>query len=226
MALGAAASAFGFMAVVQEAKSERVGLQSRIAALEESIAQHETEKAQLANHANQAVEAASNQLAQAQQTVEQLKKDQVLLAQALPLTKPTGRNYVSWADAFSLPLGISLRLPPGTKTYTDERGFVALRASQATSSLPWLSISPYNPDQDLNLQNTIKNSEPVSYLVAGNLVTGIRGQRDGQSSGYTYVLRVSSPQSGASTYLIWAQTVPEISPNRIQDTLASLTFRS
>ena len=102
-----------------------------------------------------------------------------------------------------------------------------MRASQATSSLPWLSISPYNNEQAQRLESTLQNPEPVSYLVAGNLVTGIRGRRPEQSeNGYTYVLQVVSPQNSESTHLIWAQTEREITELRIRDTLASLALRS
>lgn len=226
MSFGAFAAACGFSTVLQQAKNERVTLENRISILERTIAQHEDEKNRLADLANREVKSASTELAQAKQAVEQLKKDQLLLAQALPLTRPTGKGYASWVEAFSLPLGISLRLPPGTKPYSDERGFAALRNTQSTSSLPWLSISPYDGGQSAKLEGTILNPESVSYIVAGNLVTGIRGQRDGQTGGYTYVLQVTSPQNTAATYLIWAQTAPGITETRIQDTLASLTFRT
>lgn len=227
MSLGAVAAAVGFGTVLHDARQERQALEQRVSGLEQVLAQHEDEKTRLADRANQQVEAANKELAAARNAVERVKRDQILLAQAMPLTRPTGRAYSSWVEAFSLPLGISLRLPPGTKTYADERGFVAMRASQATSSLPWLSISPYTPDQARRLEDALTNPEPVSYLVAGNLVTGIRGQREGQStSSYTYVLQVVSPQDGASTHLIWAQTEREITELRIRDTLASLALRS
>lgn len=226
MTFGAFAAACGFATVLQQAKNERVVLEDRISSLERTVAQNEDEKNRLADRATRQIETASTELAQAQQAFEQVKKDQLLLAQALPLTRPTGKSYASWTEAFSLPLGISLRLPPGTKTYTDERGFVALPTAQATSSLPWLSISPFSLEQAARLEGTIQGPEAVSYLVAGNLVTGVRGLRDGQTNGYTYVLQVTSPLSNAATYLIWAQTTQGITEARIQDTLATLTFRT
>lgn len=227
MSLGAMAAAVGFGTVLKDARTERQFLENRVSSLEQIIAKNEDEKNRLADRANQQVEAANRELVVARETVERMKRDQLLLAEAMPLTRPTGRAYAAWVESFSLPLGISLRLPPGTKTYADERGFVAMRASQATSSLPWLSISPYNADQARRLEDTLTNPEPVSYLVAGNLVTGIRGRRAEQpSSGYTYVLQVVSPQSRASTHLIWAQTEREITELRIRDTLASLALRS
>lgn len=226
MSLGAVASAVGFGLVLQSARDERVALEGRISRLELTIAQHEDEKSRLADQANRQVEAATRELTQAREAVARMKKDQAALAEALPLTRPTGRNYALWVDAFSLPLGVSLRLPPGTRTYADERGLIAMRASQATSSLPWLSISPYYADQAARLEATLQTPEAVSYLVAGNLVTGLRGQRTGQASGFTYVLQVVSPQSGDVTHLIWAQTESEITDVRIRDTLASLALRS
>lgn len=227
MTLGACASAAGFVGVLHGARIERQTLEDRVSTLEQSIAQYEDEKNRLADRANQQVESATKELVMAREAVDRMKRDQLLLAQAMPLTKPTGRAYSAWVEAFSLPLGISLRLPPGTKTYADERGFVAMRASQATSSLPWLSISPFNNEQAQRLEASLQNPEPVSYLVAGSLVTGIRGQRDGQSdNGYTYVLQVISPQSTQATHLIWAQTEREITELRIRDTLASLALRS
>jgi hypothetical protein len=227
MSLGSLAAAIGFGSVLQDARLERQALETRVSGLEQSLAQHEDEKARLADRANQQVAAATKELVAARQTVERMKRDQLLLAEAMPLARPTGKAYSSWVEAFSLPLGISLRLPPGTKTYADDRGLVAMRASQATSSLPWLSISPYTAEQARRLEDTLANPEPVSYLVAGNLVTGIRGQREGQSgSSYTYVLQVVSPEGGNSTHLIWAQTEREITELRIRDTLASLALRS
>ena len=227
MSLGSLAAAIGFGSVLQDARLERQALETRVSGLEQSLAQHEDEKARLADRANQQVAAATKELVAARQTVERMKRDQLLLAEAMPLARPTGKAYSSWVEAFSLPLGISLRLPPGTKTYADDRGLVAMRASQATSSLPWLSISPYTAEQARRLEDTLANPEPVSYLVAGNLVTGIRGQRDGQSgSSYTYVLQVVSPEGGNSTHRIWAQTEREITELRIRDTLASLALRS
>ncbi len=225
--LGACASAAGFVGVLRDARYERQHLEQRVGLLEQTVAQHEDEKSRLADRANQQVEAATKELSAARTAVDRMKRDQLLLTQAMPLTRPSGKAYTTWVEAFSLPLGISLRLPPGTKTYADDRGLVAMRASQATSSLPWLSISPYTAEQARRLEDTLANPEPVSYLVAGNLVTGIRGQRDGQSgSSYTYVLQVVSPEGGNSTHLIWAQTEREITELRIRDTLASLALRS
>lgn len=226
MSLGALAAALGFAVVLQQARIERQGLEIRVAQLEQTVVRNEDEKAHLASQANERVEEAARALSHAQQTVEQIRHDQQLLAEALPLTRPTGRAYATWVDAFSLPLGVSLRLPPGTKTYADERGLIAMRANQATSTLPWLSISPYDANQTSLLQSSIHDSESVSYLVAGNLVTGVRGKRDGQAGGYTYVLQVVSPQSGQASHLIWAQTQSDITEARIQDTLASLALRS
>lgn len=227
MSLGAIAAAVGFGTVLRDARVERQVLENRVMSMEQLLAQHEDERLRLADRANKQVEAANKELVAAREAVERMKRDQLLLAEAMPLTRPTGRAYSSWVEAFSLPLGISLRLPPGSKTYADERGFVAMRASQATSSLPWLSISPYSADQARRLEDTLSNPEPVSYLVAGNLVTGIRGQREGQNaSSFTYVLQVVSPEDGDSTHLIWAQTEREITELRLRDTLASLALRS
>ncbi len=226
MSLGALAAAVGFGLVLQRAREERVALEDRISRLELSVAHHEDEKARLADQANRQVEAATKELTQAREAVARMKRDQAALAEALPLTRPTGRNYALWVEAFSLPLGISLRLPPGTRTYADERGLIAMRANQATSSLPWLSISPYYAEQASRLESSLRSPEAVSYLVAGNLVTGLRGQRDGQTGGHTYVLQVVSPQTGDVTHLIWAQTESEITDVRIRDTLASLDLRS
>lgn len=226
MSLGAIASAVGFASVLQQARVERQGLETRVAALEQTLVRNEDEKTHLATQANQRVEEAAQALFSAQQTVEQMRHGQELLAKALPLTRPSGRNYANWVDTFSLPLGISLRLPPGTKTYADDRGLIAMRPNQPTSTLPWLSISAYDTNQASLLQSSIHNSEEVSYLVAGNLVTGIRGDHDGQTGGHTYVLQIVSPQSGQASHLIWAQTQSDITEVRIQDTIASLALRS
>jgi hypothetical protein len=97
-------------------------------------------------------------------------------------------------------------------------------SSAVSPTSQYLSNLQTNPKW---LEDTLANPEPVSYLVAGNLVTGIRGQREGQSgSSYTYVLQVVSPEGGNSTHLIWAQTEREITELRIRDTLASLALRS
>lgn len=227
MSLGAIAATIGFLTALEQAKTEQARLQGRLHLLEQTVAQHEDEKNRLADRANQQMEAATKELQAAREAVARMKQDQLLLAQAMPLTRPTGKAYTTWVEAFSLPLGISLRLPPGTKTYADERGFVAMRPNQTTSSLPWLSISPYTATQADALENTLRQPQAVSYLVAGNLVTGIRGQREGQPDGaYTYVLQVISPQDGQATHLIWAQTERDITDTRIRDTLASLSLRS
>ncbi len=227
MVFGALASGLGCAIVLGDARDERQELEGRVIALERTLATYEDEKSRLADRANKQVEQATQELTKARETVERMKRDQLLLAQAMPLTRPTGRAYTTWVEAFSLPLGISLRLPPGTKTYADERGFVAMRAAQATSSLPWLSISPYQAEQAARLENVLRQPEPVSYLVAGNLVTGIRGQREDQPRGtFTYVLQIVSPQNGQSSHLIWAQTEREITELRLRDTLASLALRS
>ena len=223
---GACASAVGCAFVLAIARNERQALEGHIHVLEQTIATHEDEKNRLADRANRQAEQVTSELTKARATVEQMKRDQLTLAQAMPLTRPTGKAYSTWVEAYSLPLGVSLRLPPGSKTYADERGFVAMRATQSTSSLPWLSISPYQLEQAEKLEALLRHPEPVSYLVAGNLVTGIRGQREDQSYGaYTYVLQIVSPQTSKSTHLIWAQTEREITDLRIRDTLASLSLR-
>lgn len=226
MGLGALMCTIGFQWTFSQAKQDRASLLGQVAKLEEERDHWQLEHEQLADRVNQRVEAAAEQIKAAQARVDSLEKEQLLLAQALPLTRPTGRSYTSWVEAFSLPLGISLRLPPGTKTYADERGFIAMRSNATSSSLPWLSVSPYTEGQENYLAGTLRDTTPVSYLIAGNLVTGVRGRREGQTSGYTYVLRVTSPSSEQASHLIWAQTEKEITENRLQDTLATLALRS
>jgi hypothetical protein len=226
ISLGAVAAGAGFSLVIQEAKQERLALQNQIASLKQQVTVYETEQDRVLDHAQQQAEAAAQVVARAQQTVEEARAQQLTLAQAQPLTAPTGRWYTTWEEALSLPLGVSLRVPPGTRTYADDRGLVAMHANQATSTLPWLSISTYHADQEQVLKNTLTGTEDVSYLISGNLVSGVRGKRNDQSTGYTYVLRVVSPQTNQPTHLIWAQTEREITENRIRETLATLALRS
>lgn len=226
MSFGALAAACGFMSVLHQAKAERTDLETRVHALEQQVSRHEIEKEQLADRANAQVEAAAAQAKEAEDAVARIKRDQELLAKATPLTQPTGRAYNAWTESLSLPLGISVRLPPGTRTYSDDRGLVALRPNQATSSLPWLSISPYSTAQEANLEAMLEEQEPVAYLVGGNVLAGVRGKRADQASGYTYVLQIIAPKTGAVSHLVWAQTQAEITDARLRDAFATLSFRS
>lgn len=226
MSFGALAAAFGFMSVLHQAKLERISLEARVTSLQQTVAKNDIEKEQLADQANQQVEAANKLANDAKAAVDKIKQDQALLARAVPLTAPTGRAYAAWTEALSLPLGISVRIPPGSTSYTDERGLIASRVNQATSTLPWLSVSTYSEPQERSLASAIENPETVAYLVSGNLLTGVRGKRAGQTSGYTYVLQIISPETGSPSHLVWAQTQGDITDARLRDSFASLSFRS
>ena len=223
--LGAAATALGMGIFLKLANDDRTKLSQQIAQAQSEAAQALKDKQQIADEANQKVSDANTEVAKAQDVMKALEEEQRLLAEAKQLQKPPTRETRAWQPAVSLPLGISILLPPKTEVETnDGQALTAIKSSttsSTTNDVRWLSITPYNASSEMELNDALATSTDISYLINGRLLTGKVGQLTGD--GDVAVFRVR--QAASSTHLIWIKDPGTLGTgNGIERLLGTLEF--
>jgi len=225
MLLGAVACGSGLGYFLKQANADREFLNVRLRAAETQMAQTKSDSDQLAKEANTKVEIASQEVARMQKELQSIENERHILAKAIPLAKPDGRSLKSWIEAFSIPLGISIRLPTGaivTEYETRIESAIARRYSEEKT--PWISIKTYDAGEEYQQTQPLTQTEPVSFLVGGNLLMGVRGI-DGSTSSTVYVLRLVINREPKA--LIWTKTAAnQITEEKIRQSLATLSLRS
>ena len=220
--LGAVASSVSVGYFLHKANADREYLSTRMHALEEEVGQTKADSEKLAADANAKVDTAAQEVARVQKELQSAEEERQAITKAIPLVKPDARTLKTWTEAFSIPLGISIRIPPGTAVAEYEN---RLQSSIARNpSQIWLSITAYDGAEEIVQNQKLTDTEAVGYLVAGNLLQGIRG-RDPSSAGYAYVLHLTVDHKPAA--LIWVREYGSIITNqKILDTLSTLSLRS
>lgn len=221
--LGASATGVGITIFLKKANDDR----ERLAAIAEqarqdSIAAAESNK-RTVEEANKQVDAANAEVAKAQHLVKTLKEERDLLARAEPLSAPSTKTLKGWREAVSVPLGISIKIPPTSRIeLNDESGLTAgASSSQPQGDSRWFSITPYDDRLDRELSSSAVTSTPVSYIADGQLLIGQRG-KIGNPAAETIILRVQ--REGQNTHLIWARAPSSLPFSTVLTALATLTF--
>src|SRR5262249_54851552 len=126
-----------------------------------------------------------------------------LLAKAEPLIKT--RASQNWKEYINLPLGFTMRLPPGNSNSANERFF----------DFGWLRMQPYDAGREALWRSKATTTGDGIYFVDGRLLVGTRGSE--------WILRDQSDAS--STVLIWAKPVGAQAERNFLESLSTLTFR-
>jgi hypothetical protein len=220
--VGACASGIGIGVFFVQANRDRARLieEAERARREAEDAQAMTDR--LAEEANAKVTAANAEVSKARELLKKYEEERALLANAKALTPPNGRLLRSWSEAFSIPLGVSVKLPPGTRALRWD-DVLAAGTWTTSSTDQWLNVFFYRPNDETILRRSVPEAESVAYLVDGQLLVGVRGAlADG--SGTLYVLRTLA--GATSTHLLWASTNDAVNETRLLETLATLQFKS
>lgn len=201
--LGAAATAIGMGIFLKLANDDRARLGAEIGAARAEAMQALKEKERIANEANKKVAAANDEVTKAQGVLQALEEEQRLLASAKQLLKPPARDTRNWQSAISVPLGVSILVPPGTVIGTDDPQSLtaAKRSTSSTTSFDtrWFSLTRNDERAALELFDAIATGTARSYLVNGRLLIGKVGTLS--TGGPLAVFRVR--QAASSTHLLW-----------------------
>ncbi len=223
--VGAVASGLGVGYALHQSNADRARLmQEARQARAQADAAHALQ-VRVAEEANQKLTTAANEIAKAQQTIQQLEEERTLIAQAEVLKKPGLATLKHWSAAISLPLGLSIQLPPLTTGAPNEATLIATTISPTFPKVleqQWLSIAPYQASLEQEISSQLKDTTAITYAVQGRLLRGVRGHH-ADTPEMLYLLRVQ--QFASSTHLIWAKAAHPITEQTILDTLATLSFR-
>jgi len=215
--LGAGASSLGIGYFLHAANADRGRLAEKIVETQSQLEQIQKEQADFHTEANKKLQDASQQVTQMQEALARYQKEQALMATATQLTKPDPWTLRTWQSTFSIPLGVSLRVPPGNIAVPMDQS-LALE----NNGVPWLNLETYSTSgEDLYLTDLL-SPETVTYLSNGRVLTGHRGKIT-SSHGTVYVMRVDLPNS---SLLIWAKTGGNVTDKLILQALATLDLRS
>ncbi|MDP3794295.1 MAG: hypothetical protein Q8R07_06170, partial [Candidatus Uhrbacteria bacterium] len=133
------------------------------------------------------------------------------------LQKPDYRTLRYWKETISPSLGVAIKYPPiAFVDQTDPNIRLASRNASSGEDI-WLTVQRYDPRQEhISLQGW-NNATSVHFIAGDRLFTGWKIFPS------SYVLRVQS--SATSTHLIIAHSNPQISDERLLDTLSTINFR-
>lgn len=223
--LGALATAIGMGVFLKLANEDRARLAGQINQAQQEAAQALKDKERIANEANQKVEAANDEVAKAQRVLQALEEEQLLLTRAVQLLKPPARDIRTWQQVVSFPLGVSLLLPPRTRTETNDNfSLTAIKDGVSTSTgadARWLSVTRYDAAREQELTAALSTSTVRSYLVNGRLLTGSVGALNGNGSLAVFRVR----QTATSTHLLWIKDPGTLGiGNGIERLLGTLEF--
>ncbi len=221
--IGALAAGVGMSLALQRANQDRTSLaralqnaNQRIQALEISLGENSGKSAVL-----------TEELDRVQTELDRLRNWQTRLHNATPLTPLRPAQTKGWSEFASVPLGVSIRVPPGMQANTSDDGvFLKKFTNQHGLAIEeqWLGLSRYTPirKQDIYTHSQMREATSVNYILGSRLFEGTKGMLDepGQS-----LFLFSIQENATSTYLVWAKTVEGVSERTILDTLAMLSFK-
>lgn len=207
--LGALAVAIGMGVYLKKANDDRERLADIANKAQAQATTATNDRDRAVQEANVKLSAANAEVAKAQELVKALQEERTLLAQAQILNPLSVSARRGWTDLINLPLGISLKLPPGNHVVANDAQSltVAVGTSDTTdfwnaADQRWLSITAYDDRLENELLAAFATSTPVSYAVQDTLLIGSRGTLPSKT-GSIFVLRVRS--AGKITHLIWGR---------------------
>lgn len=172
----------------------------------------------LALEANTRIDQAEQVARAAARLAEQLTEERRLIAQATLLQAPLPRTLKNWETALSVGLGVSVRIPPGSKSVTDTSTLALVR----DTDIAWLSATIYNPQHEQILTIPLTSSTPVTFLANHDLLTGVRAVTQDTKMPVYVLHRLSN---ASTTHLIWGTVSRGVDEATFLSTLATMTFR-
>jgi len=222
--LGACTTSIGMGYVLLQARAERYELHTQIRITQEQSKTLAADHERLMREADQRIAAALAETKRAKEIVERRDEEQTLLAQATPLLAPTNRTLKSWHPFISVPVGISLHIPPNTVAAGTEQSIISMiGGSTGRPGEQWLTILPYKETTEKELKQLFQESSPVQFSVGRYLLVGQKGTRT-SFGGTSFLLRIQ--RDGQFSHLIWARTTSDLPETKIRETLATITVAS
>lgn len=217
IAIGATATGIGTGYFLYAANRDRIDLVQKIALAEQHVRELERQSEIIADDAQDQIKQANAEVKKAQELVIALQQEQQLFKQATPLV--TSKSAQSWKEILSLPLGISVRIPPTT---TEDQTTTIITAKVNDRFDNWLQIEPYTTDR-LNLMKPQNASTTTDYLASAHDALFI-GQRYAMPDrSIQYVLRLQ--KNASSTHLIILNTQSGMNEKQLLDTLSTIKAR-
>lgn len=227
--LGALAVGIGMGVFLHKANTDRQRLEQLAMEAQGKSKEAQDKSQQAIQEANAKLRAANDEVAKAQATLKAIEDERILLAKAVTLDEPKADILRSWSEVISLPLGLSLRIPPKNTIGENDDSALSVAAEpkvtasgMPASDLRWLQVTPYDQRLESELVGAMASTTPVMYAVHGRLLKGVRGLTQ---TGETYVLKVSS--LGQETHLIWGRELGRTTREKfLLQVLATLTFKN
>lgn len=221
--LGALATGMGIGLFLKKANDDREVLALKIQATMQEASEAREENRRAIEEANKKLLVANTEVAKAQQIIKSLEEERKLLASATPLVEPSAKTVRGWTEVVAFGLGISLKQPLGSQIQTNDTSLVLIKSPEVPESdSRWLSMSRYNSRLEQELISALATSTPVSYLVNGHILTGVRGSLDNQKEPIL-VLRVR--YGGEVSHLIWMRDPKNADGSTLMIVLSSLKFQ-
>lgn len=236
--LGAAVVGLGTGYFLHLANQDRERLAYEAQQAKSAAEQALADRQKAVDEANQKLAQANQEVSKAQSTLLDLQRERELLAKARPLSM-AGRSQ-SWPSVVSTGMGLSLRIPNGSRVSANDIYGLSISASgtsataSASSSEPWLSITPYDALMKQQFEARLASTTQAVFFVNGKLISGVSGNVIKANSTYPVAgACLSLITEGTSTQLVWIQDPPraEGKPKKNSvldswlDVLATLDFK-
>jgi hypothetical protein len=223
--LGAIAVGIGMGVFLHKANSDRQRLEQLALEAQSKSQQAQDQSQRAVLEANAKLKAANDEVVRAQATLKAIEEERSLLEKAEFLAEPKPETLKGWSEAISLPLKVSVRIPP--KNEIEENSDQALVVSslgdggQAAVGQRWLQITAYDTRLESELVGAMASTTPIMFNLRGRLLKGTRGTT---ASGETYVLRATS--LGQDSHLIWIREPSKSTREKyLLQILATLSFK-
>lgn len=221
--LGACASGFGMGYVLWHAQTQAQALNQQLERTQAQAKAIAENHERLIQEADQKIALATAEATQSKDLLQKYEKERLLLAQAPDLSSYRTKTK-TWNQVVAFPIGLSVRLPPGTYgTSTDYALLATAGGSSYQGGELWLSASTYKPEQELELAQGLFSTTSFAYRIDQNLILGQRGKKAGVD-GNIYLLRIQ--RQGQTTHLLWLRTNIQVNDARVLEVLSSLSFGS
>ncbi len=221
--IGALASGLGMSLALHRANEDRIRLTRLLGEARVEASTLLKEDLTTSDH----LRSLSTELTRSQAELDRLRRWQTRLKEATPLLPPHPSQTKGWSEFASVPLGVSIRIPPGMQANTSDDG-VFIRTflhQQGAVEEQWLGISRYTLERAQDIyghSQMVAETGSITHLLGNRLLQGTRGSL-GVMGQKLYLFSVED--NATPTYLIWAKTVDGVDERTILDTLATLSFR-
>lgn len=220
--IGALAASGGLGYFLHQANQDRQHLLNLAHAAEQRAQEAQTANLHLTNEANTKLQDASKEVQRTKEELEIYKQHQADYAAATPLRRPADRTLRSWTPAISIPLGLSLLVPPLSSADTNSAQLI-LSTTSSRQVARWMTIAPYQANEEQTWLQSTTNTQPIRYTTNGQTLVGVKGVNI-YTSLPQYIFRLQTLTT--STHLLWIQPNAAVNDQRILDTLSTLSVNS